>query len=267
MTLLFGDEANRTLARAKSGPSATISVLFHAGIVTLLLVAGLSTPKLRIPEHLRATFLLAPPLPPPPPPAPVATVRTAIPEISSRITIPVKRLSAQIPAASVKQAAILDDAPPAIEASIAGGVPGGIPGGVLEGVPGGVLGGVSGGLPEFAAPAPPPAPAIRAEAPASAPKRIEVSSEVQEAKLLTMVQPEYPKLAQTARIQGSVLLSAIIDKEGKIVELKVIEGSPFLAESALAAIKRWRYRPTYLNGEPVEIATRIIVRFHLQTKT
>jgi protein TonB len=95
------------------------------------------------------------------------------------------------------------------------------------------------------------------------PRRIQVSGEVQEAMLLVMVKPEYPPIAKGARIQGAVRLSAIIDKEGKIVELKVIGGHPMLVPAALAAIKQWRYRPTLQGGVPVEVATQITVNFRL----
>jgi protein TonB len=91
-----------------------------------------------------------------------------------------------------------------------------------------------------------------------------VSGEVQEAKLLVRVMPQYPPLARQARIQGIVRLSAIIDKDGKIVELKLLQGNPLLVDSALAAIGRWRYRPTFLNGQAVEVATWINVDFHLK---
>ena len=95
-------------------------------------------------------------------------------------------------------------------------------------------------------------------------RRIQVSGEVQEAMLLVMVKPVYPKMARDARIQGAVRLSAIIDKEGKIAELKVVGGHPMLVEAALTAIKNWRYRPTLQGGEPVEVATQITVNFRLE---
>ena len=91
-----------------------------------------------------------------------------------------------------------------------------------------------------------------------------MSGEVQEAMLLVMVKPQYPALAKQARIHGTVRLSAIIDKDGKIAELKVIEGHPFLVDAALAVIRKWRYRPTILGGEPVEVATQITVNFRLE---
>jgi protein TonB len=110
----------------------------------------------------------------------------------------------------------------------------------------------------------PPAPV--AKAPVATPPaehRIQVSGEVQEAMLLVVVRPQYPPLAKRARIQGTVRMSAIINKEGKIIELTVIDGHPFLVDAAVEVVRKWRYRPTYLGGEPVEVATQIIMRFHL----
>jgi protein TonB len=70
-------------------------------------------------------------------------------------------------------------------------------------------------------------------------------------------------LARQARIQGTVVLHAIIDKEGRVSELQVVSGHPLLVQSALGAVQNWRYRPTMLNGEPVEVDTTINVTFTL----
>ena len=73
--------------------------------------------------------------------------------------------------------------------------------------------------------------------------------------------PVYPPLARQARIQGNVVLHAIIDKDGKVAQLEVISGHPLLVQSALDAVKQWRYKPTLLNGDPVEVDTTITVTF------
>ena len=72
-----------------------------------------------------------------------------------------------------------------------------------------------------------------------------------------------PQLARTARIQGAVLLQAEISKSGDIQNLRVISGHPMLIQSALEAVKQWKYKPYYLNGEPVEVETQIQVNFSL----
>jgi protein TonB len=86
---------------------------------------------------------------------------------------------------------------------------------------------------------------------------------VQQAMLVSQPRPLYPPLAKQARIQGVVRLEAVISKSGTIEELKVISGHPLLVQAALDAVRQWRYRPTFLNNEPVEVATTIDVNFTL----
>jgi protein TonB len=82
--------------------------------------------------------------------------------------------------------------------------------------------------------------------------------------VLHKVNPVYPALARAARVQGSVVLAAIIGKDGTIQNLHVISSSsPLLIQSALDAVKQWRYRPYILNGEPVEVDTQVTVNFTL----
>ncbi len=107
------------------------------------------------------------------------------------------------------------------------------------------------------APAPPP---VKKK---STPKRIRLGSNVAKARLARQVRPQYPPLARQARIQGTVKLSAVISKDGTIQKLEVLSGHPLLVPAALAAVKQWRYRPTLLNGEAVEVLTNIDVNFIL----
>lgn len=103
--------------------------------------------------------------------------------------------------------------------------------------------------------APPPAPH-----PAAPTFR---TSSMLQGSLLHQVQPTYPPLAKTARIQGPVVLEAVISKAGVIENLRVISGPPMLVKAALEAVSEWRYRPYILNNEPVEVETRITVNFTL----
>jgi protein TonB len=140
-----------------------------------------------------------------------------------------------------------EEAPPPV--SNMGGVVGGVPGGV----PGGQMGGVLGG--------------ILSAAPMSAPRiavqRIRLSQGVTEGNLLNKMTPLYPEIARRARIQGVVILQAVISKQGTIENLRVVSGHPMLTQSALDAVRQWRYRPYLLNGEPVEVETQITVNFNL----
>lgn len=89
-------------------------------------------------------------------------------------------------------------------------------------------------------------------------------SHMSEGDLIRKIQPNYPALARSARIQGVVLLQATIGKQGKIENLQVISGHPMLARAAIDAVRQWRYRPYILNGEPVEVETQITVNFSLE---
>jgi periplasmic protein TonB len=95
----------------------------------------------------------------------------------------------------------------------------------------------------------------------SRPPRILTVSHLDEAQLLKRVQPIYPQMAVIAQIQGDVKLHAIIAKDGSIQSLNVVSGHPTLAAAAVAAVRQWRYRPYYLNGDPVEVETFITVSF------
>ena len=92
------------------------------------------------------------------------------------------------------------------------------------------------------------------------PKRVPVSV-LSEAYLLNRVDPVYPKIALLSGVQGEVKLHAIIARDGKIMSLSVISGHPLLVRAAEDAVSQWRYRPYYLNGEPVEVETFITVHF------
>ena len=121
-------------------------------------------------------------------------------------------------------------------------------GAIAGGVLGGIIGGTGSNLP------PPPKPAQQ---------RIRVGGNVQSAKMIRQVQPVYPQIAKTAHVQGTVLLHAIISKDGSVQELQYVSGPPLLMKAAMDAVREWRYQPTLLNGEPVEVETTVSVIFTL----
>jgi TonB family protein len=135
-----------------------------------------------------------------------------------------------------------------------GGVIGGTVSGITTGVPGGVLGGAIRSVPAEMPPPPPPANGV---------KRLHVGANVQRARLVSQPRPIYPPLAKQARVSGVVQLQALIGTDGGIINLTVISGHPLLIPSALEAVRQWRYQPTLLNGEPVEVVTQIDVNFTL----
>jgi periplasmic protein TonB len=122
------------------------------------------------------------------------------------------------------------------------------PGGVYEG-PGVAPGNIA-----------PPAP-LPAKTQSHQPIRI--GGGVSEANLIRRVQPVYPHLARTTHVEGVVEFTAIISKQGTIENLQLVHGHPLLVNAAREAILQWRYRPTLLNGEPVEVITDIMVKFTL----
>jgi periplasmic protein TonB len=233
-----------------------LSVMISFGLQVLLIVIALIIPLLNyydIPVAELTTFLVAPPPPPPPPPPPAEIVKPkkVIPKEfdAGQLTQPKK-----IP----DKVAIIDEDDIQPSAGIVG-VVGGVPGGTAGGQLGGVLGGIVSNVPSVAPP--PPPPPVKKEP--EAPKRITVGGAVQKARLLRQVQPQYPPLARQARIQGTVKLQAIIGKDGEISELEVVSGHPLLIPSAMQAVKQWRYKPTLLNGQAVEVVTQIDVNFTL----
>jgi protein TonB len=145
-----------------------------------------------------------------------------------------------------------EELPPSMaQVGVVGGVPGGIPGGVIGGI--GVIGG--------AAPPPPPPPPPVKEAPKET--RIRVGGNVQQANLIKKIAPPYPPLAKQARIQGTVRFNAVISRDGTIQNLTLVSGHPLLVPAATEAVKQWVYKPTLLNGEPVDVITQIDVNFTL----
>lgn len=107
----------------------------------------------------------------------------------------------------------------------------------------------------------PPAPPVVRRARPSGPVR--VSSGVAEGHLLSPIQPVYPAIAKVAHIQGTVVIEAIISKQGFVEQAHIVSGQPMLAQAAMAAVSRARYQPYKLNGEPVEVETTINIDFVL----
>jgi protein TonB len=229
-----------------------VSIMIQMGILIALILIPLLTVE-ALPKTQLLGFLSAPPPPPPPPPPPAAAPMKVVKMVrefeDGHLTAP-KEIPKEI--AQIKE----EDLPPpsAGGAGVVGGVPGGMPGGQL----GGVIGGIVSSTP-VAAPPPPPPPPPKVETP----KRITVGGNVQSAKAISRPSPVYPQLARQARIQGVVRLEAVIDEQGRITDLKVISGHPLLVQSALDAVRQWRYQPTVLNNVPVQVATTIDVNFTL----
>jgi protein TonB len=94
-------------------------------------------------------------------------------------------------------------------------------------------------------------------------QKVRVSAGVVEGLLIHQVIPQYPPLAREARIQGTVVLRAVIGKDGTVLSLHVLSGHFMLIQAATAAVRQWRYKPYYLNGEAVEVESQINIDFVL----
>jgi periplasmic protein TonB len=215
--------------------TVALSAIVQSIILGILILIPLIYTE-ALPKGMLNTFLVAPAPPPPPPPpaAPVKAVRA--PKI-----VQLNKMVA--PTVIPKNVAMIKDEAPVIYTN-GGGVDGGTGNGILNGIIG------SGGS------GPPPPPT-------KTPSRIRVGGNVQAAALVNKVTPQYPPIAKTAHVSGTVVLHAIIAKDGSIQELQYISGPPLLMKSAMDAVREWRYKPTMLNGDPVEVDTTISVVFSL----
>jgi len=215
--------------------SLSVQMLAAAFLVLLPLIYTEALPKQQL-----LSFLEAPVPPPASAPAAARIARSAKPD--SELDHGVLRPPAEIPKTITP---IRDEETPPSDAASLPGVPGGVP----HGDPNSVIAKLI--------PNPPPA------LPKVAAQKIRVSSGVAQGLLVHEVRPQYPLLARQARIQGTVVLQAVIGKDGTVQNLHVLSGHPMLTQAAIEAVKQWRYKPYYLNGEPVEVDTQINVTFTL----
>jgi len=225
-----------------------VSLVLHAlGLLVLLIVPLYFTQQLDV-QKLTLTFLAAP-MPPPaaaPAPPPQALQVTKIKPVARLIRGGILLQPRAIPTQVTvfKEEAL----PPDVSA-------GGVPGGIFGGIPGqGIIGGtnLSAGLPS----APPPV----AEGPKTP---VRIGGDVKPPQLLSGPEADYPVLARQSHIFGTVVIEAIIDEHGRVIEAHAISGHPLLIPSALRAVSARLYAPTILDGEPTPIDLRVEVNFRM----
>jgi periplasmic protein TonB len=229
--------------KTKRGRTTTFAIILEIGLIGLMVLMPLIFTE-ALPKQQLMTFLVAPPPPPPPPPPAAAPVKI-VHQVQTDIVNGALRTPTKIPQKiqMIKE----DEAPPAMaSAGVVGGVPGGVPGGQMGGVIGGIISSTPVAVPKVATP-----------------QRVRVSAGVTSGLLIRKVNPVYPPLARQARISGTVVLRAVISKDGAIENLQLISGHPMLAPAAIDAVKQWKYKPYLLNGEPVEVDTEVQVNFTL----
>jgi protein TonB len=240
--------------KARHLPShATLPIVLSTTAQALAVTTIVVLPALFVAEQLpeiptMMAFVAPPPPPPAPPPPPMQRPAQA------------KTVAQTRPAPSTSELAAPVEAPKTIEPEPAGPeyLDEGVPGGVEGGVPGGIVGGVVGGLPE---PPPPPAPPVT-----RAPVRI--GGQIQAPTLIHRVEPYYPPTAVDARLQGLVILEAVVDRDGTVADVKVLRSaSALLDREAILAVKQWRYSPLVLNGQRERFVLTVMLSFHLETRS
>jgi protein TonB len=223
--------------------------LISAGVIVPLM-----NPEMLPRNGILSTYLATPPLPPAPPPPARPMMRTA-----PQKTAPRQFRDGQVIAYTrVPTKVHLIEDPPGLDQGP--GVVGGMENGIPNSAGNSLINQLVNSSQKPVEPPPVVTPVVQQTKP---PERIKVSSGVQEAMILSRKIPEYPRLALQTRQQGTVTFTAIIARDGTIQRLQLVSGHPMFIQAATEAVRQWRYRPTLLNGEPVEVVAPIEVKFIL----
>lgn len=242
------ESAGRDKIRGR-GVTAIIAVAIHLIVIGAVVAAGYwvkHNPQV-IPTPIRAFMVSAPPPPPPPPPggsgtAPRAHVETPKPHPAFHQPT---QISKEVPEVETTEST------PQTSSGVTGGQPGGVAGGVVGGVAGGVVGGTLGGV-------------IGGQI-GGAGTALHVGGDVLPPETTYRVQPEYTELARKARVEGIVIIEAIIDQNGNVTDARILKGLPLgLNETALQAVKQWKFKPGTLHGEPVPVIFNLTINYRLQ---
>jgi protein TonB len=217
-------------------------------LATLIIVPLYTTGTIQLSKY-QDTLLMAPPAAPPPPPA----GRAVAPHMTPRrpnLTYTQGKVTA--PASIPKRISLDNEAAEPDLGGVVGGVPGGVAGGQLGGSLGGVIGGTG-----TSVPIPPPQKA-------AAKRIVRVGSSLKAPRQIYSAQPDYPVLAREAHIWGTVVVNAVIDEQGNVVQAHALNGHPLLIPAALKAVLQWKYEPTLLNGVPVAVEMEVTVHFNFR---
>jgi periplasmic protein TonB len=244
--------AEAMLENSPTRPPRRIADFVVSGTVQVLLVGVLLvvplyfTDALALDTHQLNPTLLAP-APPSAPPPPAAPTRSVVPKRSA-LAVAGKLLAPTVIPHRIAQLSEEPDASDLAPAILPGdGVPGGVPGGQLGGVLGGSLSGAA-----------PPAPTPIAAAPKGP---VHVGGKVKAPRLIFGPDPVYPVLARQSRISGAVVIDAVIDAQGNVIEMRTVSGHPILARAAMEALRHWKYEPTILGGEAIPVELLVTLTF------
>jgi TonB family protein len=163
---------------------------------------------------------------------------------------------------------LLNGTPVSVIATVTVPFTSGVSGGLQGGVAGGVTGGIVSGAPGVPPPPPPPPTGLGrglsfGPPPSEWPTYIRVGGEIKQPTRLVDVRPVYPKEAQDARVQGVVIVEALIGGDGKVQAGRILRSIPILDQAALDAVQQWQFTPTLLNGVPIPVVMTVTVNFTL----
>lgn len=236
-------ESAKQKGRGRKALSLPVSLALHVLVIAAAVGASIwfveDVPEPPIP----VTFYAAAPPPPPPPPA--AAPKPAAPKPETPKPIPVKPVEMTAPTVIPETVPVplAEPEPEGPTEGVEGGVEGGVPGGVMGGVIGGVVGGTGPGTGE---------------------EPLRVGGDVKAPQLINRVEPSYPEAARKARMEGVVILEAIITANGNVEDVKVLKSvNPLLDAAATRAVQQWKYRPATLNGRAVRVYLTVTVTFNL----
>lgn len=234
---MFGDVVDPSVrVSSRQGTSILITVVLETAMVGALIVVPLmAVDVLPTPNEAIEAFVMRAPAPEPPP-QPRAT-----PPAGTR------RPQSNLDAAPLEPPPGLTPEPPV---SVGNLVP------PDAGVAGFVPDGAFGGLEDGRVIAPPP--------PAAPPASVRVGGTVRRPEKTKHVAPIYPAIARSAHVEGTVIIEAAIDQDGRVSGARVLRGHPLLDGEALAAVRQWTFTPTLLNGVPTPVVMSVTVNFRLQ---
>jgi periplasmic protein TonB len=217
--------------------SLPVSIAVHLATLVLVFVVPLVAPiVLSVPASPLPPFMKAAAIPPPPAPPARATSRVApSASVSDAPTVSPSKIAPEVDLA-IAPSAITD--------------PFGVQGPPLD------AGAFGAGTKAIEMPAPPPA--ARPAGP------VRVGELLVAPKKLVDVRPRYPEVARTARIEGTVILEAVLDRRGRVSQVRVVQSSPLLDQAAVDAVRQWQYSPSTLHGQPVDVLMTVTISFRLQ---
>lgn len=235
--------------------TALVSAIVHIVLIGAIIAAGLyvhQKPEV-VEKPIRAFFASAPP-PPPPPPPPAASSSVSTPKVTPVETpkfVPKFHQPTEVPK-EVPQVTQQTDTTGGQQGGVVGGVQGGVAGGVVGGVVGGVIGGQLGGQ-------------VGGQLGGTGDQPLRVGGNVLAPVSISRVDPQYTEPARKARVEGIVVIEAVIDRNGDVTDARILKPLPLgLGDAALEAVKRWKFKPGTLNGQPVPVYYNLTVTFRLQ---